>query len=68
MPSAEKPIVIYCASGARSLLAGQVLKKMGYLNVRSMAGGIRQWRNLGYPTLKEEQMNPEQIVSRLTNS
>ena len=61
LPSSEKPIVVYCASGARSLLAGQVLRVMGYLDVRSMAGGIRRWRDLGYPTLKEEQMTPEQL-------
>jgi len=61
LPSPEKPIVVYCAAGSRSLLAGQVLKVMGYVDVHSMAGGIRRWRDLGYPTLKEKQMNPEQL-------
>ena len=61
LPSSEKPIVVYCAAGSRSLLAGQVLKVMGYVDVHSMAGGIRRWRDLGYPTLKEKQMNPEQL-------
>jgi adenylyltransferase/sulfurtransferase len=61
LPSSEKPIVVYCAAGFRSLLAGQVLKVMGYPDVRSMAGGIRRWRDLGYPVLKEEKMNPEQL-------
>jgi molybdopterin/thiamine biosynthesis adenylyltransferase len=34
---------------------------MGYPDVRSMGGGIRRWRDLGYPVLKEEQMNTEQL-------
>ncbi len=61
LPEVEKPIVIYCAAGARSLLAGQVLRVMGYRDVRSMAGGVRRWRDLGYPIFKEESMRPEQL-------
>src|SRR5262249_43702671 len=46
-PSAE--IVLYCGGGFRSALAADNLQKMGYTNVLSMDGGVRDWRNKGYP-------------------
>jgi rhodanese-related sulfurtransferase len=46
-PSAE--IVLYCGGGFRSALAADNLRKMGYTNVISMDGGIRDWREKGYP-------------------
>ncbi len=47
-PTAE--IVLYCGGGYRSALAADNLQKMGYTNVISMDGGIRGWRQAGYPT------------------
>jgi phage shock protein E len=35
----DKPIVLYCASGARSAQAARILKQAGYVNVTN-AGGI----------------------------
>lgn len=43
-------IVVHCAKGARSLLAAATLKKMGYENVSSMAGGFDDWAAKGHPT------------------
>ncbi len=42
-------IVLQCTVGARSLLAGETLKQVGFTSVASMAGGIEQWRAAGYP-------------------
>ena len=42
-------IVLYCGGGFRSALAADNLQKMGYTNVLSMDGGIRGWREKGYP-------------------
>ncbi|MFN0109615.1 MAG: rhodanese-like domain-containing protein [Blastocatellia bacterium] len=42
-------IVLYCGGGFRSALAGDNLQRMGYANVLSMAGGIKAWRDAGYP-------------------
>ena len=42
-------IVVYCESGVRSLLGADLLKKMGYTNVVSMAQGIAGWGRKGYP-------------------
>ena len=43
------PMILYCGGGFRSALAADNLQKMGYTNVLSMDGGIREWRNKGYP-------------------
>jgi rhodanese-related sulfurtransferase len=42
-------IILYCGGGFRSALAADNLQKMGYTNVLSMDGGIRDWRARGYP-------------------
>jgi len=39
----DAPIVIYCASGARSALAARTLHEMGYTSATSLAGGIQRW-------------------------
>jgi rhodanese-related sulfurtransferase len=49
IPDKETPIVVYCGGGFRSALAAENLHKMGYKNVISMDGGIRAWREAGYP-------------------
>ncbi len=49
-PDSNARIVLYCGGGYRSALAADNLQKMGYANVISMDGGIRGWREAGYPT------------------
>jgi rhodanese-related sulfurtransferase len=39
----EEPIVLFCSGGTRSTLAAATLEDMGYENVASMAGGLREW-------------------------
>jgi rhodanese-related sulfurtransferase len=48
-PDLDTPLVLYCGGGFRSAMAADNLQKMGYTNVISMDGGIRQWRERGYP-------------------
>lgn len=43
------PIVCYCGGGTRSLFAAQQLKKLGFKNVKSMAGGFGTWSKSGNP-------------------
>ena len=43
-------IIAYCGGGGRSALVADNLQKMGYTNVRSMAGGMRAWNEAGFPT------------------
>ncbi len=49
IPDKQAPIVLYCGGGFRSALGADSLQQMGYTNVRSMDGGIRAWREAGYP-------------------
>src|SRR5919201_6981966 len=49
IPDPGADIVLYCGGGFRSALAADNLCKMGYTNVASMDGGIRGWREKGYP-------------------
>lgn len=52
VPDTNAPLVLYCGGGFRSALAADNLQKMGYTNVLSMDGGIRGWREKGYPLEK----------------
>src|SRR5205823_10503690 len=52
VPDASADIVLYCGGGFRSALAADNLQRMGYKNVFSMDGGIRGWRDKGYPLTK----------------
>ncbi len=47
VPDKRTEIVLYCGGGFRSVLAAESLKKMGYRNVSSMAGGWRAWKRSG---------------------
>jgi rhodanese-related sulfurtransferase len=42
----DKIVILYCASGGRSALAGQVLKEMGYDKVYNL-GGFKDWVESG---------------------
>ena len=39
----DRPIIVYCHHGMRSLRVTSTLRGYGFTNVRSMAGGIEQW-------------------------
>ena len=49
IPDKQTPLVLYCGGGYRSALAAESLQKMGFSNVESMDGGIKAWREGGYP-------------------
>jgi rhodanese-related sulfurtransferase len=52
VPDTAAPMILYCGGGFRSALAADNLQKMGYTNVLSMDGGIRDWRGKGFPLEK----------------
>ena len=52
VPDKNAPIILYCAGGTRSLLAGRTLKEMGYTNVISLDGGWRAIVESGLPVEK----------------
>jgi rhodanese-related sulfurtransferase len=49
VPDTNREMILYCGGGFRSALAAHNLQKMGYMNVLSMDGGIREWREKGLP-------------------
>ena len=48
VPDKDSEVVVYCASGVRSVFSARTLKELGYSNVVSMAGGFNRWKDLGY--------------------
>ena len=44
----DELVVLYCAGGYRSILSAYSLQQMGYTNVASLSGGVRDWLNAGY--------------------
>jgi rhodanese-related sulfurtransferase len=52
IPQKNSEIVLYCGGGYRSALAADVLQRMGYTNVHSMAGGIKTWRERRLPMIE----------------
>src|SRR5437764_13994897 len=52
VPDTNAMIICHCGGGGRSALAAESLQKMGYKNVRSMAGGFKAWKAMGLPTSK----------------
>ncbi len=53
VPDPNTELVLYCGGGYRSALAADNLTKMGYTNVISMDGGIREWREKNYPLVRD---------------
>ena len=52
VPDVKTPMVLYCGGGFRSAMAADNLQKMGYSDVLSMDGGVREWREKSYPMTK----------------
>jgi len=53
VPELSTPMILYCGGGFRSALAADNLQKMGYTQVISMDGGIRVWREKGFPLTRD---------------
>lgn len=53
VPDPKTPIICYCGGGSRSALVAESLQKMGYENVKSMAGGFRAWKEAGLASADE---------------
>ena len=55
------PVVLYCQTGLRSVLAAKVLKDLGYQTVINLQGGYQKWAQSGFPIVKDIPMTPDQI-------
>jgi molybdopterin/thiamine biosynthesis adenylyltransferase/rhodanese-related sulfurtransferase len=61
VPNRDAPVMIYCAGGIRSLLAGKTLQEMGYRNVSSLAGGFTAWKDAGQRFVVPRSLTGEQM-------
>lgn len=48
----DRPILVYCAVGARSSQVANYLAGRGYPEVYNMSGGVMGWQVRGYPLLR----------------
>ena len=60
VPDKDTKVVLYCAGGVRSLMAGSTLQQMGYTDVVSMAGGFGQWKGSGFEFIQPRVMSDAQ--------
>jgi adenylyltransferase/sulfurtransferase len=57
----KTPVVLYCQTGLRSVLAAKALKELGYENVINLQGGYQKWVQSGFPVVRDVPMTPDQI-------
>jgi molybdopterin/thiamine biosynthesis adenylyltransferase/rhodanese-related sulfurtransferase len=50
----ERPVLVMCGSGKRSLFAAASLRELGYTDVRSVAGGFEAWQSQGLAIVRDE--------------
>ena len=61
VPDHEKHVVLYCASGNRSVWAARTLiDDLGYEHVESMTGGFTLWKDRGYEVETPRSLTAEQ--------
>jgi len=60
VPDRAAPVVLYCASGTRSVLAARSLTELGYTNVASLAGGFTGWKRAGLAWEQPISLRPDQ--------
>ena len=61
VPDRDAEMIVYCQGGTRSLIAGKILKDMGYTNVVSMAGGFGAWKGAGNVWKADRQFSADQL-------
>jgi molybdopterin/thiamine biosynthesis adenylyltransferase/rhodanese-related sulfurtransferase len=59
-PDHSRPVLVYCAGGARSAFAAKSLEELGYERVVSLAGGYTDWKRNGFPTQLPQTLAPDQ--------
>src|SRR5512132_574254 len=60
-PEPSTPIVLYCQTGLRSMLAAKALHDLGYTNVINLQGGFQRWAQSGLPVVKDTPLTGDQI-------
>jgi rhodanese-related sulfurtransferase len=52
IPDKNKKIIVYCGLDLRSPLATKSINELGYKNAVNMVGGLKAWKEAGYPVSK----------------
>jgi molybdopterin/thiamine biosynthesis adenylyltransferase/rhodanese-related sulfurtransferase len=60
IPDHDTPVLIYCASGVRSVFAADTMQQLGYTDVVHLAGGFGKWKNEDRPWSAPRRLNAEQ--------
>ena len=55
------PIVLYCQTGLRSVLAAKALRELGYATVINLQGGYQKWVQSGLAVVRDVPMTADQI-------
>jgi rhodanese-related sulfurtransferase len=65
LPDPTRRIVVCCEFGRISTLAAATLREMGFRRAVALDGGIKAWREAGYPTVVETsaQLSQSQVCS-----
>jgi molybdopterin/thiamine biosynthesis adenylyltransferase/rhodanese-related sulfurtransferase len=59
VPDKGQPVVLYCASAARSAFGAKALQELGYEHVHSLAGGFTDWKRNGLEIVLPRFLSPE---------
>jgi molybdopterin/thiamine biosynthesis adenylyltransferase/rhodanese-related sulfurtransferase len=62
VPDPNRPVITYCATGARSRRILPTLAALGREEAVSIAGGIVAWQALGYPTESSSALDDEKLA------
>jgi len=64
----QKPTLVYCRSGGRSVMASQILVDHGFIEVYNMVGGILAWIAVGYSIVQIEVPKDYAIIQAAINA
>ena len=65
IPNLDSVLLCYCSGGFRSALVVDNLQKMGYTQVKSVAGGFKSWIAAGLPVSHAPEFCPRSPLERL---
>jgi rhodanese-related sulfurtransferase len=64
----DAKILVYCRSGARSIVASEILVKSGYTKISNMLGGFNAWSAATYPSEKGKPKKAEEVTEEKTSA
>ena len=57
----KTPMVVYCQTGLRSVLAAKALRELGYTTVVNLKGGFQKWAQSGLLVVKDAPLTTGRI-------